>query len=223
MTGVVSVLNCSVVLRREPVLQRVGLHVVEGEVVAIVGANASGKSTLLRVILGLIRPQQGEVRLFGQPPGDAGVLRRVGATIDASALYPWMSGQGVLRTLLDLSGEADRGRAEAAMTQFGLRDVGRKPVFRYSQGMRKRLSLAAAAMRKPELLVLDEPTNALDADGRATVGQWIEQHRAAGGAAIIATHRVGDAELCDRVLRLDEGKLHPTIASDWALAPGAQI
>jgi ABC-type multidrug transport system ATPase subunit len=223
VTEIVSLRGCSVWLRRVSVLQGIDLHVGTGEVVGIVGANGSGKSTLLRVIVGLLRPQEGEIRLFGQPPFAADVLRRVGASIDTPALYPWMSGRGVLRTLLDLSGEADRGRAVAALTRFDLATVGRKPVIRYSQGMRKRLALAAAAMRDPELLILDEPTNALDAEGRATVVGWIAERRDAGGAVIIATHRAGDAQLCDRVLRLEDATLQPTLASEWAQDPGAQV
>ena len=214
--------GCSVRLRRAPVLLDVDLHVDAGEVVGIVGANGSGKSTLLRVMVGLVRPQQGEVRLFGQPPLAPGVLRRVGASIDTPALYPWMSGRGVLRTLLDLSGEPDRGTASAALARFGLAGVGRKPVIRYSQGMRKRLALAAAAMSEPELLILDEPTNALDGQGRETVVDWIAERRAAGGAVVVATHRVGDVQLCDRVLRLSDATLAPTVAGQWAQDPGAQ-
>lgn len=219
---VVSIIGGHAEFGRQTVLVDINLAVEAGEVVGIVGANGSGKSTLLRMIVGLVRPQQGEVRLFGQSPFDAGVLRRVGATIDTPALYPWMSGRAVLKTLLNLSGEADYARADRALARFGLATTGRKPVIRYSQGMRKRLALAAAAMREPELLILDEPTNALDSDGRATVTAWIEEHRQAGRSAVIATHRTGDAQLCDRLVRIGDGHLTPTAADDWALDPGAQ-
>jgi ABC-type multidrug transport system ATPase subunit len=213
---VVSIVNGSAELGRQVILTDLNLEVAAGELVAVVGANGSGKSTLLRLIVGLIRPRSGSVRLFGQQPNDLTALRRIGATIDTPALYPWMSGRAVLRTLLNLSGEADHGRATAALERFGLAGTGRKPVVRYSQGMRKRLALAAASLRKPDLLILDEPTNALDADGRALVADWLAAHRAAGGSAVVATHRAGDAELCDRVVRLSDGQLRPTSLQDWS-------
>ncbi|MFL6162716.1 MAG: ATP-binding cassette domain-containing protein [Jatrophihabitantaceae bacterium] len=219
---VVSIVDGSAELGRQVILSDLSLEVGQGEIVAVVGANGSGKSTLLRLIVGLIRPRSGSVRLFEKPPNDLAALRRVGATIDTPALYPWMSGRAVLRTLLSLSGEADRGRSAIALKQFGLHTAGRKPVVRYSQGMRKRLALAAASLRAPDLLILDEPTNALDADGRAIVADWIATHRAAGGSAVIATHRASDAELCDRVVRLADGQLTETNLGDWSRDPGAQ-
>ncbi len=220
---VVSIIGSRAELGRRVILRDLDLVIDQGEVVGIVGANGSGKSTLLRMIVGLVRPRAGTVSLFGRPPHDPRALKRVGAMIDTPALYPWMSGRGVLRTLLNLSGEPDRGRSADAMGKFGLADAGAKPVIRYSQGMRKRLALAAASLHSPELLVLDEPTNALDSEGREIVREWIEQHRAAGGSAVIATHRAGDAQLCDRLMQLDEGQLRPTGAAAWATDPEAEI
>lgn len=220
---VVSIAAGSVELGGQVILSDINFEVAAGQVVAIVGANGSGKSTLLRVIVGLVRPRTGSVRLFGSTPHDLDAVRRVGAAIDTPALYPWMSGKAVLQTLLNLSGEPDRGRARAALERFGLSQAGRKPVVRYSQGMRKRLALAAASLGQPELLVLDEPTNALDADGRALFGDWLQQHRSAGGSAVIATHRPSDAELCDRVHLLADGGLSEITVSEWAHDPGAEV
>ena len=220
---VVSVAAGSAELGRQVILREVSLEIAAGEVVAVVGVNGSGKSTLLRLMVGLVRPTSGVVRLFGAPPHDVTALRRVGAAIDTPALYPWMSGRAVLRTLLNLSGEADNGRGQAAIKRFGLDEAGRKPVIRYSQGMRKRLVLAAASMRSPDLLVLDEPTNALDSDGRETVRRWIEQHRAEGGAAVLATHRASDAQLCTRVVSLSDGHLEEVARADWSRSFSSQV
>ncbi len=219
---VVSIAGCSLQLRGQTILSDVDLTVAAGEIVAVVGANGSGKSTLLRIIVGLIRPNSGSVALFGRRPDDIAARRRVGAAIDTPALYPWMSGRAALRTLLNLGGEKDDGRTDTALRRFGLGSVGRKPVLRYSQGMRKRLALAAASMSGPELLLLDEPTNALDEDGRDLVRNWLADHRRSGGSAVLATHRSFDASLCDRAVRLRDGRLAEISASAWTAEVAAR-
>ncbi|MGI8809864.1 MAG: ABC transporter ATP-binding protein [Acidimicrobiales bacterium] len=205
----VSISGASVRYGRDSVLRDATLEVFSGEVVGIVGANGSGKSTLLRVAVGLLAPDAGRVTLFGQSPTSVDAARRVGAAIDTPALYPWMSGPAALKSLLGLAGEADRGRVAAALEQFDLGGVGRKLILRYSQGMRKRLVLAAAAMRSPDLLVLDEPTNALDPAGRDLVNGWIRDQATAGRGVLMATHRPSEIQLCDRLFRLEDGTLRP--------------
>ena len=150
---------------RERLLDDLTISVRPGEVVGLVGANGSGKSTLLRIVLGLIRPSSGVIHLFGEAPSpDA--FRRIGAALDPPGLYPWMSGRAALRSLLGVAGEADGGRSDAALARFGLDKASRKLVRRYSQGMRRRLALAAASQRDPEFLILDEPTSALRSEER---------------------------------------------------------
>ncbi len=221
LTPAVSITDCSLQLRGQQILSAADVIVEPGEIVGLLGRNGSGKSSLLRVMVGLIRPDSGTVLLFGQAPDDVTARRRVGAAIDTPALYQWMSGRGNLRTLLNLGGAADRGQAQATLARFGLADAGRKPVLRYSQGMRKRLALAAAAVTDPELLLLDEPTNALDEDGRHRVVDWIAEHRRGGGSAVIATHRSFDAGLCDRVIGLRDGNLRELGSAEWMAEAGA--
>lgn len=192
----------------QPLLDDVSIQVGPGEVVGLVGANGSGKTTLMRVALGLLRPRAGRVTLFGGAPFRPEALRRVGAAIDTPVLYPWMSGRAVLRVLLGIAGEPDLGRSERALARFGLAGEGRKLVRRYSQGMRKRLALAAAAQRDPDLYVLDEPTNALDPAGRAEVHAWIRSEAENGRAFLVATHAMYEArEVCDRVAVLATGRV----------------
>jgi ABC-2 type transport system ATP-binding protein len=189
-------------------LDDVSIQVGPGEVVGLVGANGSGKTTLMRVALGLLRPRSGRVLLFGGRPDRPEALRRVGAAIDTPALYPWMSGRAALRALLGIAGEPDLGRSDRALARFGLADEGRKLVRRYSQGMRKRLALAAASLRDPDLLVLDEPTNGLDPEGRSEVHAWIRSEAEAGKAFLVATHAMYEAaQLCDRVAVMDTGRV----------------
>jgi ABC-2 type transport system ATP-binding protein len=189
------------------VLEELELVVERGETVGIVGANGSGKSTLLRVVAGLVQPRDGTVFVLGRPCADAARDHQMGAAIDTPALYSWMSGRAVLRTLLDLSGTVDRGRSAEVMRRFGLDPDSRRVVARYSQGMRKRLALAAASLHAPALLLLDEPTNALDDSGRELVLAWLHEQRELGTSIILASHRDGDLRGCDRVLVLQSGRL----------------
>jgi ABC-2 type transport system ATP-binding protein len=186
----------------------VTVEVGPGEVIGLVGANGSGKTTLMRVMLGLLRPSAGHVALFGESPTRPAALARVGAAIDTPALYPWMTGKAALKSLLGLAGERDDGRSDQALARFGLEDQGHKLVRRYSQGMRKRLALAAASLRDPELLILDEPTNALDPVARTDVHAWIAHERSRGKGFLIATHALSELDdLCDRVLTMDSGRV----------------
>lgn len=191
----------------QQVLDGVDLAIAPGSVVGVEGFNGSGKSTLLRVVAGLIVPDAGSVRVLGHEPTAPSVPPRIGASIDAPALYGWMTATGYLRTLLDLSGVPDDGESERALERFGLAGVGRRRILRWSQGMRKRLALAAATLATPPLVVLDEPTNALDHDGEQQVARWVAAHRDAGGIVLLATHRPVDAAMCDRIVRLDAGGL----------------
>jgi len=204
-SAAVELSGCTVVLGRNRILDDLSLTVPAGSVVGIRGFNGSGKSTVLRVIAGLIAPAEGSVTVFGEPPTVRVPRPRIGAAIDAPALYGWMSARGYLRTMLDLSGVPDRGESASALERFGLADVGRKRIFQYSQGMKKRLSLAAATLCDPPLVLLDEPTNALDRQGEQQVARWVADHRSSGGTLVLATHRPFDVHLCDEVHDLDQG------------------
>jgi ABC-type multidrug transport system ATPase subunit len=192
----------------------IDLDVREGDVYGFLGANGSGKTTTVRMLLGLVLPTEGEVELLGQRMPRAGrrVLPRVGALIEGPAHHGHLSGRENLR-LLDAAGPGGsrrtrRGRIEEALEQVGLAGVGRRPVKAYSLGMRQRLGLAGALLRRPELLVLDEPTNGLDPQGIAEVrGLLLELHR--GGTTIfLSSHLLAEVEqLCSRVGVLDRGRM----------------
>jgi ABC-2 type transport system ATP-binding protein len=192
----------------------IDLEVREGDIYGFLGANGSGKTTTVRMLLGLVLPTEGEVELLGQRMPRAGrrVLPRVGALIEGPAHHGHLSGRENLR-LLDAAGPGGsrrtrRGRIEEALEQVGLAGVGRRPVKAYSLGMRQRLGLAGALLRRPELLVLDEPTNGLDPQGIAEVrALLLELHR--GGTTIfLSSHLLAEVEqLCSRVGVLDRGRM----------------
>jgi ABC-2 type transport system ATP-binding protein len=192
----------------------VDLDVREGDVYGFLGPNGSGKTTTVRMLLGLVLPTCGEVELLGQPvPRRAGrVLHRVGAIIEAPAAYAHLPGRANL-ALLDAAGPGGprrtrKRRVDAALEQVGLGGIDRRPVRAYSMGMRQRLGLAAALLRQPDLLVLDEPTNGLDPQGIREIRELLAGLNAAGATIFLSSHLLAEVEqLCGRVGVLDRGRL----------------
>jgi ABC-type multidrug transport system ATPase subunit len=197
----------------------VGLEVSAGDIYGFLGANGSGKTTTVRCLLGLVLPTQGRIELLGRPMPRSGreVLPKVGALVEGPAAYGHLSGHANL-TLIDASGgpggplgggRRDRtDRARRALEVVGLADVGRRPVRAYSLGMRQRLGLAAALLRQPELLVLDEPTNGLDPQGIREVRTLLQELHAAGTTVFLSSHQLAEVDqLCTRIGLLDRGRL----------------
>ncbi len=192
----------------------IDLDVQEGDVYGFLGANGSGKTTTVRMLLGLVLPTSGEIELLGERMPRAGrrVLHRVGALIEGPAHYGHLSGRENL-SLLDASGRGGSWRTRSrrvaeALEQVGLGGVGRKPVKAYSLGMRQRLGLAGALLRRPELLVLDEPTNGLDPQGISEVRELLLDLHRDGTTVFLSSHLLAEVEqLCTRVGVLDRGRL----------------
>jgi ABC-type multidrug transport system ATPase subunit len=192
----------------------IDLSVQEGDVYGFLGANGSGKTTTVRMLLGLVLPTIGEIELLGERMPRAGrrVLHRVGALIEGPAHYGHLSGRENL-SLLDASGRGGSWRTRSrrvadALEQVGLGGVGRRPVKAYSLGMRQRLGLAGALLRRPELLVLDEPTNGLDPQGISEVRELLLDLHRGGTTVFLSSHLLAEVEqLCTRVGVLDRGRL----------------
>ncbi len=192
----------------------IDLDVRTGDVYGFLGANGSGKTTTVRMLLGLVLPTRGEIELLGARMPRAGrrVLPRVGALIEGPAHYGHLSGRENL-ALLDAAGPGGswrtrRGRIDAVLEQVGLAGVGRRPVKAYSLGMRQRLGLAGALLRRPELLVLDAPTNGLDPQGIPEVRELLLDLHRSGTTVFLSSHLLAEVEqLCSRVGVLDRGRL----------------
>jgi ABC-2 type transport system ATP-binding protein len=195
----------------------VSLEVREGDRYGLLGPNGSGKTTLVRMLLGLVYATSGSISVLGeQVPRHAGrVLPQIGALIEEPAAYPHLSGRANLR-LLDAAGRSTphgsrrtrRSRVDDALEQVGLAGIDRRPVRTYSLGMRQRLGLAAALVRRPRLLILDEPTNGLDPRGIRDIRDLLIGLNAAGVTIFMSSHLLPEVSaLCTRIGVLDSGAL----------------
>jgi ABC-type multidrug transport system ATPase subunit len=193
----------------------VNLEVSAGDVYGFLGANGSGKTTTVRMLLGLVLPTSGEAEVLGRPMPTArrSVLPHIGSLVERPAAYPHLSGSANL-ALLDATG-SDRSRGQerrarigTALEQVGLNPADRRPVRTYSQGMRQRLGLAAALMRRPSLLILDEPTNGLDPHGTQEIRRLLLELNAEGTTIFLSSHLLAEIEqMCTRVGVLRRGQL----------------
>jgi ABC-type multidrug transport system ATPase subunit len=185
------------------------LKVRRGEVYGFLGPNGAGKTTTLRMLLGLIHPTSGAATVLGKAPGDSSGLSRAGALVESPTFYPHLSGRDNLRGMARLSGVGDpRDRAEAVLKQVGLEDRGSDRFKKYSLGMKQRLGVAAALLKDPELLILDEPTNGLDPKGMAEMRELIRSLGQEGRTVLLSSHLMGEVEqICDRLGVIRKGKL----------------
>jgi ABC-2 type transport system ATP-binding protein len=214
VTAVITTRGLAKQFGRVRAVDGIDLDVRAGDVYGFLGANGSGKTTTVRMLLGLVLATRGEIELLGQPMPRGGrrVLPRVGALIEGPAHYGHLSGRENL-ALLDAAGPGGswrtrRARIGEVLEQVGLAGVGRRPVKAYSLGMRQRLGLAGALLRRPELLVLDEPTNGLDPQGITEVRELLLELHRAGTTIFLSSHLLAEVEqLCSRVGVLDRGRL----------------
>ena len=197
--------------RRRVIVDRLSLTVNRGDIFGFLGQNGAGKSTTIRMALGLVRPTSGQVRILGadmsRHPQRA--LKRTGAIIEAPAFYEDVSARQNLRMLAAMSGGAPSERFEQALELVGLRERARDPVRIYSHGMRQRLGIAQALLPNPEFLILDEPTDGLDPQGLAEMRDLIRRLRDELGLTImLSSHLLHEVEqICNRVGIIEKGNL----------------
>ena len=188
-------------------VQSLDLNVFRGEVYGFLGPNGAGKTTTLRILLGLIRPTAGSATVVGARPGSPQSLGKVGAIVETPAFYPYLSGFDNLRVIAGLSA-APASRIGAALDQVELTPRAQHKFSTYSMGMKQRLGVAAALIKDPELLILDEPTNGLDPQGMADMRNLIIQLGQGERTVLISSHLLNEVELmCTRVGVIQKGKM----------------
>jgi ABC-2 type transport system ATP-binding protein len=195
---------------KRTVVDDLSIEVAAGDVYGFLGPNGAGKSTSMRMLVGLVHPSAGEVRVLGEPvgPRHRAALRRVGAIVEAPSFYGYLTGRDNLRMLADLTGPCSPARIDEVLERVELKDRAGDPVRVYSHGMKQRLAIAAALLPKPELVLLDEPTNGLDPVGIRDVRALIRSLASDDGlTAFLSSHLLAEVEqVCNRGAILARGK-----------------
>ena len=199
----------------------VDLTVEPGDVFGYLGPNGAGKTTSLRMLLGLIRPSEGSAQLFGRDPllEGAKALQGVAGFVEGPRFYPYLSGRRNLRLLADFDEPRSRNRIDEVLEIVELRDRAKDRVGGYSHGMRQRLGIAAALLRAPRLLLLDEPTTGLDPAGMRDMRALVRRLASEGITILLSSHILTEVEeLCNRVAIIRTGTIVYEGALDDLLA-----
>jgi len=182
------------------------LEIESGQVWGFLGPNGSGKTTTLGILLGVLRPTRGQFRWFGGPLSGK-IRRRIGALLEQPNFYPWLSGLRNLQIVSAIRGGVAKTQIEEVLKTVSLWDRRGEPYSHYSLGMKQRLGLASALMGQPEVLVLDEPTNGVDAQGIAEIRRVILEISSQGKTIFLASHILDEVEkICSHVVVLNKGE-----------------
>jgi ABC-2 type transport system ATP-binding protein len=191
-------------------VDHVDLQVLPGDVYGFLGPNGAGKTTTLRMALGLIAPTKGSVELFGRDPMRCGAaaLQGVAGFVEAPRFYPYLTGRANLELLAALDGDSARTRIDEVLDVVELAPRAKHRVGGYSHGMRQRLGIAAALLRRPRLLILDEPATGLDPAGMRDMRLLIRRLADEKITVLLSSHQLPEVqELCDRVAIVNRGKI----------------
>ena len=205
--NIISVKNLSKDFGQERVLKSVTRDFEKGKIHGIVGNNGSGKTVLMKCICGFLIPDGGSITVNGERVGvDVDFPRDMGLIIETPGFLPNITGVKNLEILASLNKKIGLEEIAAAIRRVGLDPLMKKPVGKYSLGMRQRLGIAQAIMENPSLLILDEPLNGLDKHGVREMRQLIKGLKEQGKTILLASHNQGDIdELCDTVCEMDAG------------------
>ena len=188
------------------VLENVSFQVKQGQIFGLVGNNGSGKTVLMKCICGFLKADQGEILVNGKRIGvEVDFPESIGAIIETPGFISDLTGFQNLKLLASLKGKIERQEIMESMKRVGLQPGMKKPVSKYSLGMRQRLGIAQAIMENPDILILDEPFNGLDKEGVLRMRELLKELKKQGKAMILASHNGQDIEeLCDVVHDMEE-------------------
>lgn len=191
---------------KEQVLKDVSLSIRPGHIFGVVGNNGSGKTVLMKCICGFLHPDSGKIFVNGKQVGkDCDFPDSIGLIIETPGFLPNLSGYQNLKLLASLKALIGKEEIRETLIRVGLKPTLRKPVSKYSLGMRQRLGIAQAIMENPDVLILDEPFNGLDKAGAAQMRQLLKELKGQGKAILLASHNAQDIEeLCDDVHEMEE-------------------
>ena len=191
-------------------VENISFTLTKGEIFGFLGPNGAGKTTTIGMILGLIFPTSGTVEVFGQPitPTQNATLRRVGTMIGSPSLMMGFSARHNLRMLARLYPEVTTQRREDLLKLVGLQDINNRPIKHFSTGMKQRLGIAMALLGQPDLLILDEPTNGMDALGMHEIRELLRKLASQGTTIFLSSHLLHEMQiLCDRAIIVRRGSV----------------
>lgn len=196
------------VLKQREILKDINLTIEKGTVNGLYGHNGSGKSMLMRAIAGLIYPTKGKVTVFGQELGkDISFPDSMGLMIENVGFWPYYTGFENLKTLASIQNKISDDEIRKSLERVGLDPSDKRTYHKYSLGMKQRLGVAQAVMEKPNLILLDEPTNALDDEGTERIRQIVRQENERGATIVLASHNKEDLTLCDHFYKMNDGRI----------------
>jgi len=208
-------------------LKGVNLEIQEGQIFGLLGPNGSGKTTALKLILGLLFPTSGKIRVFDKSPRDVRIKKNIGFLPEESYLYPFLSGEELLDfscQLINIKGKERKKRVNDVLKTVGLGDARKRPLKDYSKGMARRVSFAQVLVKDPKLVILDEPTIGLDPFGAMEMKEIILNLKRQGKTILLSSHLLTEIQpLCDRVGILYDGELIKTGKVDELLSIGDEL
>src|SRR5438128_1474994 len=197
--------------QKKVALRALNLTINRGEIFGLLGPNGSGKTTTIKLLLGLLFPTEGDALVFGQPAAEVRKNERIGYLPEESYLYRFLNAEETLDfygRLFNLDANVRRERAEKLIETVGLKNDKKRILKEYSKGMRQRIGLAQALINDPELVILDEPTSGLDPIGTRWMKDLIIRLRDQGKTVLMCSHRLDDVQdVCDRIAILHDGEL----------------
>ncbi len=206
---IIEIKNVTKRFKDKLVVNKVSLKLESSQIHGLIGRNGSGKTVLMKMIIGFMKPDEGTIRVFDDTIGkDTDFAKNIGAIIETPGFLPFESGFSNLKYLASIRNIINDEKIKQTIASVGLNPEDKKHVGKYSLGMRQRLGLAQAIMENPDLLILDEPMNGLDKDGVNDIRKYLLDLKTQGKTILIASHSAEDIDmLCDTVFEMDKGKL----------------